>query len=171
MIVNELEEIKMKIIPYEKHYKNQVIALILYLQNFDNKVDLSLEEQPDMNDIETYYLKNGGGFWLAINEIDDVIGTLGLMKKEGHFGILKKFFVDPTYRGKEVGVSKELYDQLINHAKQNNIDCLVLDTPANCKRAHHFYIKKGFQKIKYTELPFDYDFPNRDSYFFLNSCF
>lgn len=34
----------MKLIPYESCYKNQVIALILYLQNYDNQVDLSLEE-------------------------------------------------------------------------------------------------------------------------------
>ena len=41
----------MQLKPYEDKYKNQVIALILYLQNYDNKVDLSLEEQPDMNAI------------------------------------------------------------------------------------------------------------------------
>ncbi len=38
------ESRKMKLIPYESRYKNQVIALILYLQNYDNQVDLSLEE-------------------------------------------------------------------------------------------------------------------------------
>lgn len=40
----------MEIEVYEEKYKNQVIALILYLQNFDNKVDLSLEEQPERRD-------------------------------------------------------------------------------------------------------------------------
>lgn len=159
----------MKIIPYENKYKNQVIALILYLQNFDNKVDLSLEEQPDMNDIENYYLKKGGGFWLAVNDSDDVVGTLGLMKKEKHFGVLKKFFVNPAYRGKDIGLSANLYSHLIRHAEQNNIDCIVLDTPANCVRAHHFYLKKGFQQIEHDQLPIDYDFPDRDSYFFMNS--
>jgi hypothetical protein len=39
-----------------------VIALILYLQNYGNQVDLSLKEQPDMNDIEDYYMVTGGNF-------------------------------------------------------------------------------------------------------------
>lgn len=30
----------MEIKEYQNKYKNQVISLILYLQNFDNKVDL-----------------------------------------------------------------------------------------------------------------------------------
>lgn len=163
------EEEKMEIISYENKYKNQVIAFILYLQNFDNKVDLSLSEQPDMCDIERYYVKNGGGFWLAINSSDDVVGTLGLMKKEGHVGVLKKFFVNPAYRGKDAGVSARLYNCLITHAKQNGIDCIVLDTPAKCTRAHSFYIKNGYQQIAQSDLPIDYDFPNRDSYFFIKS--
>ena len=33
-----------------------MIALILYLQNYGNQVDLSLEEQSDMNAIEDYYM-------------------------------------------------------------------------------------------------------------------
>jgi hypothetical protein len=39
-----------------------VIALILYLQNYGNQVDLSLKEQPDMNAIEDYYMVTGGNF-------------------------------------------------------------------------------------------------------------
>lgn len=157
----------MKIIPYENKYKNQVIALILYLQNFDNKVDLSLHEQPDMDDIENYYMKKGGGFWLAVNSSDDVVGTLGLMKKNQHFGVLKKFFVNPDYRGREMGVSSKLYDCLLTHAKQHCINCIVLDTPAKCTRAHSFYKKHGYHQIEHSDLPIEYDYPDRDSYFFV----
>ena len=132
---------------YEDKYKNQVIALILYLQNFDNRVDLSLEEQPDMNNINAYYLNNGGGFWIAVNENDDVVGTIGLLKIENHYGILKKFFVEPAYRGKTISVSTKLYDQLFKHAKENDITTIVLDTPAACQRAHSFYQKHDFKQI------------------------
>lgn len=159
----------MKIIPYEDKYKNQVIALILYLQNFDNRVDLSLLEQPDMTDIEHYYFEHGGGFWLAINSNDDVVGTLGLMKKGSHFGVLKKFFVNPDFRGKSKGVSSKLYECFIDYAKQTNIDCIVLDTPSKCYRAHNFYKKNGYRQIDLEDVPIDYDYPNRDSYFFIKS--
>lgn len=151
---------------YEDKYKNQVIALILYLQNFDNKVDLSLEEQPDMNDIKQYYLNNNGGFWIAVNDNDDVVGTLGLMNKYP-YGILKKFFVNPKYRGKKMGVSNELYERLLSHAKKCQFKAILLDTPAACERAHGFYYKEGFQNITKQELPINYDYPERNSDLFM----
>lgn len=151
---------------YENKYKNQVISLILYLQNFDNKVDLSLEEQPDMNNIMDYYFQNGGGFWIAVNENDDVIGTLGLMNKYP-YGVLKKFFVNPKYRGTQAGVSEKLYGKLLSHAKKCNFKAILLDTPAACERAHSFYYKKGFQKICKEELPIQYDYPERNSDLFM----
>lgn len=49
----------------EEKYRNQVIALILYIQNFENRLDLSLEDQPDLNDINACYRKTGGGFWVC----------------------------------------------------------------------------------------------------------
>ena len=159
--------IVMKIIRYENKYKNQMIALILYLQNFDNCVDLSLEEQPDMNDVQHYYQKNGGEFWLAIDDDDNVAGTIGLMKKDMDIGILKKFFVQPDYRGKQHGVSSQLYDKLVTYAKKNRIQQLLLDTPSRCLRAHNFYEKHGFERIVHDELPISYDYPDRDSYLYL----
>lgn len=156
----------MQIKCYEDKYKNQVIALILYLQNFDNRVDLSLEDQPDMNNIPAYYLDNGGGFWLAVNDMDDVIGTIGLLIEPPHYGVLKKFFVNPHYRGKEVGVSNDLYACLEEHAKRKDIQTIILDTPSACHRAHGFYRKKGFETISQKNLPFPYQYVDRDSILF-----
>ena len=147
---------------YEDKYKNQVIALILYLQNFDNRVNLSLEEQPDMNHINEYYLQTNGGFWIAIDDNGDVVGTLGLLNKYP-YGVLKKFFVDARYRGREGGVSGPLYAKLLEHAKKCHFKAIVLDTPAACKRAHGFYKKMGYKKITKDELPVQYDYPERDS--------
>ena len=59
-----------------------MIALILYLQNYDNQVDLSLKEQPDMNAIEDYYMVTGGNFWLVVTDNDMVVGTIGLLVKD-----------------------------------------------------------------------------------------
>ena len=157
----------MKVISYDDKYKNQIVALILYLQNFENRVDLSLEEQPDMNDINSYYLKDGGGFWLALDDENNLIGTIGLMKKDNNCGILKKFFVLPKYRGKELGISNELFKNLIGYAKQCRIKKIVLDSPFACQRAHVFYKKAGFKHIEKEELPIKYDYPDRNSYLFM----
>ncbi|WP_407887625.1 GNAT family N-acetyltransferase [Levilactobacillus sp. N40-8-2] len=157
----------MKIISYTPKYRNQVIALILYLQNFDNKVNLSLEEQPDMANITDHYLKKQGGFWLAINDTDDVIGTIGLLPEDGHYGILKKFFVHQDYRGATAGVSHQLFTTLLAAAKERQLQHILLDTPAACHRAHHFYRKNGFTEISRADVPLSYDYPDRESLFFV----
>ena len=63
-----------------------MISLILYLQNYGNQVDLSLKEQPDMNDIEDYYMVTGGNFWLVVTDDDIVVGSIGLLVKD-HVGV------------------------------------------------------------------------------------
>ena len=70
----------MEIITYRDEYKQQIIDLILHIQNDEAKINLSLEEQPDLLDIPVYYEKDGGEFWLAI-ENGTVIGTLALMNR------------------------------------------------------------------------------------------
>lgn len=63
-----------------------MIALILYLPNYGNQVDLSLEEQLDMNAIEDYYMVTGGNFWLVVTDDDMVVGTIWLLVKD-HVGV------------------------------------------------------------------------------------
>ena len=156
----------MQISTYQASDRNQVIALILYLQNYDNRVDLSLEEQPDMADITEHYLATDGGFWVARADNGDVVGTIGLLKLNADYGVLKKFFVLPEYRGHEKHVSADLYQQLLTSARAKGLRALVLDTPENCHRAHHFYRKNGFVELTREQVPVQYDYPDRDSLFF-----
>lgn len=157
----------MEIKQYEDKYKNQVIALVLFIQNYDNKVDLSLADQPDLKDIYANYIEGGGGFWIALNHNDDVVGTIGLMKKKDGYGILKKFFVLWDYRGRNAGVSSGLYSKLLEQARRENIMHIVLDTPSACHRAHAFYHRMGYRRIHKDELPIQYDYPDRDSIIFI----
>ena len=78
----------MHIEPYTPKYKNEIISLILNIQNNESKINLSLEEQPDLLDISKCYQQNGGEFWLALSD-GKVIGTIGLMPKENHCAIMK----------------------------------------------------------------------------------
>ena len=48
----------MEIIKYNEKYKQQVINLILHIQNDEAKLNLSIEEQPDLLDIPSYYHAN-----------------------------------------------------------------------------------------------------------------
>jgi len=116
----------MEIITYREEYRQQIIDLILHIQNDEAKINLSLEEQPDLLDIPNYYEKNGGEFWLAVDD-KRVIGTLALMNKGNGNGILKKGFVVKEHR--KCGILSELYKTLLDYAKKNNMKQLMFDTP------------------------------------------
>ena len=80
----------MQIKTYSEKYRNEVISLILDIQNNEAKIGLPLSEQPDLLDINRRYRQNGGDFWIALSN-GEIIGTIGLMMKERHCAVLKKF--------------------------------------------------------------------------------
>ena len=154
----------MKIEAYKNKYKEEVIFLILDIQNNEAKISLSLEEQSDLNDIEHCYQAKGGEFWVALDE-GKVIGTLGIMMRENHYAVMKKFFVKVEYRSKKVGL--ELYRQLIYFAKDAGVKHIILDTPSVAKASHKFYEKAGFYKTDVENLPVPYVYPDRDSILYM----
>lgn len=153
----------MEIIEYDNKYRNAVIGLILYIENIENKIDLSLEEQPDLYDIEKFFPKSTSRFWIAI-ENNAVIGTIAFKKLCENGGVLKKFFVDKSYRGQKIGL--KLYKTLLEFCKDNNIKNLILDTPRVAHKSHEFYKEAGFNVINKDKLPFEYSYPDRDSLLF-----
>ena len=76
-----MEAEALKIETYSKKYDNEIITLILDIQNKEFKINLPLQEQPDLLDIGYYYQQQGGKFWIVLSE-GHVVGTLGLMKRE-----------------------------------------------------------------------------------------
>jgi len=154
----------LEIITYQEKYKQQIIDLILHIQNDEAGIDLSLEEQPDLLDIPAYYEKDGGEFWLAV-EGNVVIGTLALMNKGNGNGVLKKGFVSRPCRKK--GVLTKLYKTLLDYAEKNHMKQLMFDTPSVATDCHRFFEKAGYCRINKNEQPFEYTYPDRNSYLYL----
>ena len=115
-------------------------------------------------DIPTCYEKNGGEFWLAV-ENDAVVGTLVLMNKGNGNAVLKKGFVCADYR--KQGILGTLYATLLAFAKEKGIATFVFDTPSVATNCHHFFEQKGYHKITAAELPFPYQYADRDSYLYM----
>ena len=145
----------MEIIKYQDIYKQQVIDLILHIQNSEAKINLTIEEQPE---------KNGGAFWIAV-EKEKVIGTIAFMNYGSGNAVLKKFFVRSDWRNQKIGYA--LYEKLITFLKDEKYKRVLLDTPSVATTSHRFYEKAGFRKITKENLPFRYEYPDRDSYLYL----
>ncbi len=154
----------MEIITYQEQYRKQIIDLILHIQNDEAKINLSIEEQPDLLDIPKYYEESGGEFWIAIED-GKVIGTLALMNKGNGNAVLKKGFVRAEDR--KHGILSQLYDRLLSFAELKGITTFIFDTPSVAANCHHFFEKRGYRKISKEELPFDYTYPDRDSYLYM----
>ena len=154
----------MQIKTYSEKYRNEVISLILDIQNNEAKIGLPLSEQPDLLDINRSYRQNGGEFWIALFN-GEIIGTIGLMMKERHCAVLKKFFVKKEYRSQKVGLT--LYKELLKYAESKNVRQIILDTPSVTHTSHRFYEKAGFCKISADELPVPYSYPHRDSILYM----
>lgn len=153
----------MKIETYDKKYDKEVIALILEIQNNEAKINLSIDEQPDIKDIHKNYQLSGGEFWIA-EENNHVIGTIGIIIKENQCAVMKKFFIASKYRSKGIGL--KLYQKLIEFAKKN-IKHIILDTPSTAVKSHRFYEKSGFKKINRNQLPIEYTYPDRNSLLYM----
>ncbi|KJK28972.1 GNAT family N-acetyltransferase [Paenibacillus polymyxa] len=152
---------------YDDSYKEEVIKLILHVQNVEYEVGISVKEQPDILDIHSNYINDGGNFWIALNDNGEVVGSIGLQKKNKEVAVLKKFFVYKDYRGKEFGTGKKLYEALLDFAKKQGFSKIILDTPSKATRSHGFYKKVGFKEIDKEDLPIKYDYPDRNSIIFL----
>lgn len=152
---------------YDDSYKEEVIKLILHVQNVEYEVGISVEEQPDILDIYSNYINDGGNFWIALNDNGEVVGSIGLQRKTNEVAVLKKFFVYKDYRGNELGTGKKLYEALLDFAKKQGFSKIILDTPSKATRSHGFYKKVGFKEIDKEDLPTKYDYPDRNSIIFL----
>jgi len=150
----------MEIIRYRKEFNNDAISLILEIQNNEAKINLQLDEQPDLLNITETYLNNGGNFWLAIDN-GHVVGTIALRNLDGAWSVLKKFFVRADYRSKKIGFA--LYSKLLEFAKQQHYKHIILDTPSVATKSHLFYERAGFKQINKSDLNIKYDFPDRHS--------
>ena len=137
---------------YTDIYKKGVIDLILGIQNDEFKIPITLDLQPDLNEIPKFYQVNNGNFWIA--KVDDkVIGTIALLDIGNNQVALRKMFVSGNYRGKEFGVGQALLQKLIEWARQKKTAEIFLGTTENFLRAQRFYEKNGFVEIKTGELP------------------
>ena len=144
--------------------KDEEIALRIFaldIQNNEFKLNLMMEEQPDL--LNPSYFYSGGGFWIA-KEGTEIVGSIGLQKLNNEIGIMRKLFVKKELRGACPNIAALLFQQFLQQAKELKLKSIFLDTPAVAVASHRFYEKNGFLPINnYENLPDGYSFADRAS--------
>lgn len=124
---------------YNEKVNNFIISILVEEYGFERFRE-NLEGQNNHA-----YIEDGNNLWIALDENDNIIGTIALRKKNDTEAELKKVYVEKSYRG--TGLSKELYNKVIENTKENTYNRIFLGTYDKLESAIHFYLKRGFTQI------------------------
>jgi len=156
-----------EIIQFEDKYKESLIEFILSIQQNEFNIAISRTVQPDLENIQKQYLRSGGQFWIAVNDSDEIIGCVGLVKLSNNSSALKKMFVNSNHRNLKIG--KKLLNKVVETAEQNNIKTIYLGTIDKFISAQYFYSNNGFTEIQESELPDDFPAIDVDNRFYFRN--
>jgi N-acetylglutamate synthase-like GNAT family acetyltransferase len=142
----------LQIVPFAPHHVKDVGSLIVSIQRDEFEIPITLEDQPDLQDIPVFYQQGAGNFWVALSD-GEVVGTVALLDLGNRQAALRKMFVHASYRGPKNGVSACLLDTLFKWSRARHVNEVYLGTTEKFLAAHHFYERNGFQQIAASELP------------------
>lgn len=149
-------------------YSKEIIDLVLTIQQKEFNVPITIEDQPDLMQIDDFYFANGGSFWGAFIN-GELVGTIALIKFDEKAAAIRKMFVKKEFRGKEYGIAQKLLETLIAYCHKNGIDEVYLGTVSILQAALRFYERNHFEIIEKKSLPSKFPLMSADNVFcFLN---
>ena len=98
----------------------------------------------DLDDINGYYLINGGMFFIGIQD-GKIIGTSAVYRKNENKCEIKRIYVKKEFR--EMGYGKDLFLHALDYAR-NKCQRIILKTDRSLVKAINMYLKYGFSIVK-----------------------
>ncbi len=137
----------MKIIHFEESYRDDLIFMILQAKD-------ALGRKPGLNedllDIKSHYFDKGGRFWIAIDENDRVIGSIGYVRVDGtNEAFIHRLFVKAAEKHKGIGTALLMVAE--EYMKNNKIlvSKVHLGTPKeDWFESYSFYPKYGYEEYE-----------------------
>lgn len=151
--------------PIHNEYCQEIIDIVLPIQQKEFNVPVTIEDQPDLFDIDTNYHSTGGGFWGGFVN-GQLAGTIALIGIGHNAGAIRKMFVKKEYRGKGTGIGQQLLEELIAYCRNAGIKDLYLGTVDKLAAARRFYERNHFKEIRKTDLPSYFPLMNADNVFY-----
>lgn len=151
--------------PIYNEYCDHIIDIILTIQQVEFGLPITINQQPDLRDIEANYHEGGGNFWGAFLG-DELIGTIALINCGHNTGCIRKMFVKQEYRGREFGAAQQLLNVLLRYCHDQQIAHVYLGTVHQLKAAHRFYERNGFSRVDISDLPAYFPLMKTDNMFY-----
>ena len=137
----------MVIKPYEEKYRDDLIFMVLQAKD-------ALGRRPTINndllDIRANYFDRGDMFWIAVDEADRVIGSIGYSKTEDPSeAFLHRLYVKASQKHK--GIGTELLQTAENEMRRRGIAVSLVHLGSPRQQwfeSYAFYPKNGYREYK-----------------------
>ena len=132
----------MRIIPFDEKYRDDMIFMILQAKDTLGHVP---RLNGDLLDIRANYLDKGDMFWLALDDEDRVIGSVGYSSIDGTCEVwLHRFYVKANMKRR--GIGSALYLTAEEHMRKAGKTCVRVHMGGEGYDASHlFYGRFGFE--------------------------
>ncbi len=154
------------IVPFLDKYQNKTTDLIFSIQEEELKLNVSLDERDDLQDIAAFYMKdNSSLFCLALYK-DNVVGTISISYISKRKMALHNMYIHKDFRGTLYDTANKLLKESILFANNHMAREIYLGTGLDFYAAHKFYEKNGFMEVEKEVLPSDFPFMSCDEKFY-----
>lgn len=137
----------MLIKPYEEKYRDDLIFMVLQAKDALGRIPTINE---DLFDINAKYFEKGTMFWVAVDDNDRVVGSIGYSKTEREDeAFLHRLYVKPTM--KHNGIGTALLKVAENEMKNKGIAVSLVhlgEPKEQWFESYSFYPKHGYQEYK-----------------------
>lgn len=135
-----------KIIPFEDNLRDDAIFCLLTAKHHLGRVP-SLNE--DLLDVKKSYFDKGDMFWLAVNDVNRVVGMIGTNTISLSDMWLKRLYILPDF--KRNGIASALLTTAETFAVSRNITKIHTRFADHYREALLFYPAKGFQPKEHVD--------------------
>lgn len=134
----------MRIQKYDSSKKDEVRDLVLEVL-LEHGFEYDRLKDADLQDIEGYYFKKGGIFFVGLAEDNRVVGTAAVRKINGKRCEIRRIYLKKEFRGK--GYGKKLFLAALDFAEKN-FSSAMLKTDVSLTKAIGMYLIHGFTFLK-----------------------
>lgn len=142
-ITNPSFQIEFKKAKNRTDFENGRMLFKKYIQSLTFELTFQ-DVDRELEEITTEYNQPTGALILAY-EKDQAIACIGLRKYDTDAAELKRMFVDPDYRGQQIG--QKLLKMIIKEAMDLGYKSILLDTIADMNSAMKLYRSFDFKEI------------------------
>ena len=127
---------------FETEDKDAVKILITRIMDLEFKEDKLAFPQDDLSGLGDSYGRLGEVFFVAEDE-RKLIGTVGVKREDDRVALIRRIFVAPEYRKKQIGI--RLMERALEFCREVGYRELVFKTTSRMQGAIELVKKVGFQ--------------------------